>query len=58
MGVLIKKTKNTMSPEEIAALGIEVIEPVPTLEEQVAELKAQNQMLLECLLEMSEIVYA
>ena len=32
--------------------------PVPTQEERIAELEAQNAMLMECLLEMSEIVYA
>ena len=30
----------------------------PTTEERVAQLEAQNEALLECLLEMSEIVYA
>ena len=30
----------------------------PTMEERVAQLEAQNETLLECLLEMSEIVYA
>ena len=30
----------------------------PTTEERVAQLEAQNEVLLECLLEMSEIVYA
>lgn len=30
----------------------------PTTEERVAKLEAQNETLLECLLEMSEIVYA
>ena len=30
----------------------------PTTEERVAQLEAQNETLLECLLEMSEIVYA
>lgn len=32
--------------------------PEPTLEEKIAELEAQNAMLMECLLEMSEVVYA
>lgn len=32
-------------------------EPTPSLEEQIAELKEQNQMLTDCILEMSEIVY-
>ena len=30
----------------------------PSLEEQLDELREQNQMLLECLLELSEMVYA
>lgn len=30
----------------------------PTTEQRVAQLEAQNEVLLECLLEMSEIVYA
>ena len=30
----------------------------PTDKERIAELEAQNAMLMECLLEMSEIVYA
>ena len=30
----------------------------PTTEQRVAQLEAQNEALLECLLEMSEIVYA
>ena len=30
----------------------------PTVEERVAQLESQNETLLECLLEMSEIVYA
>lgn len=30
----------------------------PTTEERIQQLEAQNEVLLECLLEMSEIVYA
>ena len=30
----------------------------PTAEERIAELEAQNTMLLECVLEMSEVIYA
>ena len=33
-------------------------EAEPTQEERIAELEAQNMMLMDCLLEMSEIVYA
>lgn len=33
-------------------------EPAPTTEERLKELESQNQMLMECLLEMSETVYA
>ena len=32
-------------------------EPTPSLEDQIKELQEQNQMLTDCLLEMSEIVY-
>ena len=32
--------------------------PVPTTEARLKELESQNQMLMECLLEMSETVYA
>lgn len=32
--------------------------PVPTTEDRLKELESQNQMLMECLLEMSETVYA
>lgn len=37
---------------------IPVPTPEPTAEERIAELEAQNEMLMSCLLEMSEIVYA
>lgn len=33
-------------------------EPEPTQEERIAQLEEQNMMLMNCLLEMSEIVYA
>lgn len=33
-------------------------EPEPTTEDKVAALQEENQMLKQCLLEMSEIVYA
>lgn len=35
-----------------------IVDTSPSLEEQVAELKEQNDILLQCILEMSEIVYA
>ena len=50
-----------MSPEEIAELEraiAEAPEPEPTPEDRIAELEAQNQVLTECLMEMSQIVYA
>ena len=47
--------------EEIAAQE-EVIKTsittTPTAEERIAQLEAQNEMLLQCVLEMSETVYA
>ena len=32
--------------------------PTPTAEERIVELEAQNDMLMQCVLEMSEMVYA
>ena len=49
------------TPEEIAAQEEAIkasIITVPTAEERIAELEAQNEMLLQCVLEMSETVYA
>ena len=47
---------NGVEPE-VTDDGIEeVAEPTP--EERIAALEAENTMLMECLLEMSEIVYA
>ena len=42
--------------EELAAMEAE--RNIPTQEERIAQLESQNETLLECLLEMSEIVYA
>lgn len=50
-----------MTAEEIAALEQQAANapaPDPTSEERLAELEAQNVMLTQCLLEMSQIVYA
>ena len=50
-----------MSPEEITELNRwegEAPEPVTTPGGRFAELEAQNQVLTECLMEMSQIVYA
>lgn len=50
-----------MTAEEIAEMERQAAEmppPEPTLEETVEELRAQNEMLMECLLEISEIIYA
>ena len=49
------------TPEEIAASERPqeaLPEPEPSPEERIAELEAQNQMLTQCLMEMSQIVYA
>ena len=32
--------------------------PEPTAEEQIAELKSTNELLMQCIMEMSEIIYA
>lgn len=50
-----------MTPEEVAELErqqAEAPELQPTPEQRISELEAQNQMLTECLIEMSQIVYA
>ena len=44
------------TPREIPEIPKE--EPQPTAEDRIAELEAQNEMLRECVLEMSEIIYA
>ena len=49
------------TPEEIAEFErqqAELPKPEPTPDERIAQLEAQNQMLTECLMEMSKIVYA
>lgn len=47
------------APEEIAAQEeANKPEAVPSTEDRLKELESQNQMLMECLLEMSETVYA
>lgn len=54
---------NEDGTEVVAFTPLEIPEipeptPEPTAEERIAELEMQNQMLMECLLEMSEVVYA
>lgn len=54
---------NKDGTEVVAFTPLEIPEipepaPEPTAEERIAELEAQNEMLMSCLLEMSEIVYA
>lgn len=44
--------------EEFDESQSEMPEPEQTPEERLAELEAQNQMLTQCLMEMSQIVYA
>lgn len=49
------------TPEEITEMERQqagLPEPEPTQEERLVELEAQNQMLTQCLMEMSQIVYA
>lgn len=49
------------TPEEITEFErqqAEMPEQEPSPEERMAELEAQNQMLTQCLMEMSQIVYA
>ena len=61
MKILENDVIRDMTPEEIAELErqqAEAPEPVPTQDDRIAELEAQNQVLTECLMEMSQIVYA
>lgn len=44
--------------EEMAADVVGANSSPPTQEERIRELEAQNEMLMECLLEISEIIYA
>lgn len=58
---LVKSKPVECTAEEIAAQEEAIkasIITVPTAEERIAELEAQNEMLLQCVLEMSETVYA
>lgn len=48
----VERTQEEMDADYV------VPEPKPSTDERVAQLEAQNETLLECLLEMSEIVYA
>ena len=43
---------------EIVAAGTKAAPPEPTVKEQLAALQEQNKMFKQCLMEMSEIVYA
>lgn len=45
------------SQEEMDADAAEMPIPAPSLEETVEELRAQNEMLTECILELSELLY-
>ena len=62
VNVPIMEARNVeMTAEEIAEFErqqAEMPEPEPSPEERMAELEAQNQMLTQCLMEMSQIVYA
>lgn len=61
MKININGLTREMTAEEVAemeAQQAEFAKPEPTPEERLAELEAQNQMLTQCLMEMSQIVYA
>lgn len=49
-----------MTAEEIAEMERQMAEmppPEPTPEERIAALEEQNEMLTECILELSELLY-
>ena len=62
VNVPVMEARNVeMTAEEIAEFErqqAEMPEQEPSPEERMAELEAQNQMLTQCLMEMSQIVYA
>ena len=51
-GVIMRRTAAEMEAETMPE------EETPSLEERLAELEEQNEMLMGCILEMSEMVYA
>lgn len=51
-GKPVERTASEMDADYV------VPEPQPSTKERVAQLEAQNEALIECILEMSEIVYA
>lgn len=51
-GVVMARTQEEMDADYIPS------DPQPTPDERMAALEAQNEMLTECLLEMSALVYA
>lgn len=51
-GVVMRRTAAEMEAEIVP------MEEKPSLEERLAELEEQNEMLMGCILEMSEMVYA
>ena len=61
MKININGLTREITAEEIAEFEhqkAEIPETEPSPEERLAELEAQNQMLTQCLMEMSQIVYA
>ena len=57
-GKLLYRDMTEAEQSEVACQLSEMPDPEPTPEERLAELEAQNQMLTQCLMEMSQIVYA
>lgn len=50
-------TIRDMTPEEIERQVAEMPPTEPTPEERIAALEEQNEMLTECILELSELLY-
>ena len=57
-GVITYRDMTQEEIEEFERQQAEITEPEPSTEERLEDLKAQNQMLTQCLMEMSQIVYA
>ena len=51
-------TVTSMTAREVPESTETEPDPVPTTAEQIAALQEQNEMLKQCLMEMSEVVYA
>lgn len=57
MGMVYRDMTAEEEAEQLR-LQAEMPAPMPTTDERIAELEAQNEMLTECLIELADIIYA